>query len=214
MAAAGGSTNIIQLILSNSIVKSELRSTEDLSTLDQGDNKLQTPLIIAASMGHVEATKLLLQYSAKVSIQDDAGKTALHYAVLIAGQLLIVQYLLREKRISPDSEWQGLRPLCQASAKGHIEVVRALLRSRASVGIADEQRKTPLHHAAENGMYTVAKTLLFQDANVNAPDMNRETPLHSAAKSGNTSMIELLLESKANVEACSRTKETPLHLAV
>ncbi|KAH8122253.1 ankyrin repeat-containing domain protein [Trichoderma asperelloides] len=343
MAAAGGSSSIIQLILSNSIVKSGLRSTEDLSTLDQGDNKRQTPLIIAASMGHVEATKLLLQYSADVSIQDDTGKTALHYAVLTcpaavedlasqnsahirdnddctalhiaarsgnarttfaivvalrqgsrfgevvnsrdkanktplqyaaeygyraiveeflryqeeveegnlrlaaqlsascgqlstvrslisrtdvhtrsqllveasgAGQLLIVQYLLREKRISPDSEGQGLRPLCQASAKGHIEVVRALLRSRASVGIADEQRKTPLHHAAENGMYTVAKTLLFQDANVNAPDMNRETPLHSAAKSGNTSVIKLLLESKANVEACSRTKETPLHLAV
>lgn len=306
MAAAGGSTGIIQLILSNSIVKSELRTTEDLSTLDQGDNKRQTPLIIAASMGHVEATKLLLQYSADVSIQDDTGKTALHYAVLMcpaavedlvsqnsahirdnddctalhiaarsgnarttsaivvalrqgsrfgevvnsrdkanktpfqyaaeygyraiiedflcykeeieegnlrlaaqltasrghlstvrslisrtdvntrshllvaasgAGHLLIVQYLLREKRISPDSEWQGLRPLCQASAKGHIEVVCALLRSRASVGITDEQRKTPLHHAAENGMWTVAKTLLSQDANVNAPDINRETQI-------------------------------------
>lgn len=343
MAAAGGSTSIIQFLLGSSTVESELRGTEDLSTLDQGDNKQQTPPIIAASMGHVEATKLLLQYGADVSVQDDTGKIALHYAVLMspaavedlvsqnsahirdkdyctalhiaarsrnartasaivvalrrnfrfgevvnsrdkanrtplqyaaeyghgaivegflcyqddveernlrlavqlaasrghlvtvrllisrtdantrsqlliaasgAGQLLIVQYLLREKRVSPDSKWQGLRPLCQASAKGHIEVVRALLGSRASVDIEDEQRKTPLHHAAENGMCTVAKTLLLRNANVNAPDINRETPLHSAAKKGSTSVIELLLESKANIEERSRTNETLLHLAV
>lgn len=352
LAAIGGSTKMIRFLLGKDVSDAHPRRTDVPNMIDIKDGNSQTPLIIASRMGNIEATKLLIESGAGLTIWDDAGKTALHYAVLNcpeavedfaagdsahirddddctplhtaarfgsvkttstlvsalrtfhrlvaainaqdgqektplhyagengytevvkilldneanteledkndkqaaelaaarghlatvkvfisaakttigdrlveaasgAGQLLVVQYLLRNKLASPDGD-QSLdsRPLSLAASKGHNEVVRTLLRYNAAVNIEDATRKTPLHHAAMNGRYDVARTLLDhrantnQAANVNAPDIERNTPLHSAARAGRVSVIELLLEHEANVEACSRTKETALHLAV
>lgn len=39
-----------------------------------------TPLHFAASQGHVEIAKLLIQYKCDINARDDVGRTALHYA--------------------------------------------------------------------------------------------------------------------------------------
>lgn len=163
---------------------------------------------LAAERGYLATVALFMEGDEKDSIGTQLLLAASH-----EGQLLVAQYLLNSKRIEPNGEYEGKRPLCQAAAWGHIEVVRALLRHGAFANTADSERKTPLHHAVENKRYILAKTLVGS-ADVNAPDIERKTPLHYAARSGNESMVTLLLKKGADSNAASRTMETPLHLAV
>ncbi|PKK42213.1 hypothetical protein CI102_14192, partial [Trichoderma harzianum] len=82
MAAAGGSMDVISHLLGKCTIEHEPTNVGVLNLLDKQDNKGRTPLIMAASMGHEEATKLLLQSGANISMQDDTKKTALHYGAL------------------------------------------------------------------------------------------------------------------------------------
>ena len=345
LAAISGSTKILRLLLGMDVSDTHPRRMNVPDMMDVQDGSSQTPLVIASRMGNVKAAKFLIESGADLTIRDDAGKTALHYAVLNcpeavedfvlrdsaqvrdnddckllhtaarsgsvqttsvlasafgtsrylfealntrdgqdktpfhyaaenghtevvelllnykrstkfedesyqqaaelaaarghldtvklfnsavkkmsgykileaasrAGQLLVVEHLLRNELASPDGDRSHARPVSSAASKGYNEIVRTLLRYKAAVNIEDDTRKSPLHHAAENGRYHVAQTLLKNGANVDAPDNKRNTPLHSAAKAGRVGIIELLKTYEADVEACSRTKETPLHLAI
>ena len=82
LAAIGGSTKMIRLLLGKDVSDTHPRRTNVPSMIDIKDGNSQTPLIIASRMGNIEATKVLIESSADLTIRDDAGKTALHYAVL------------------------------------------------------------------------------------------------------------------------------------
>lgn len=195
-AAENGHTEIVQLLLNYK------------GTTESEDESYQQAAELAAARGHLATVKLFI-----IAVKKIRGYKILE-AASRAGQLLVVEHLLRNELASPDGDQSYARPISSAASKGYKEVVRTLLRYNAAVNIQDATRQTPLHHAAENGRYYVAQTLLKNGANVNAPDTERNTPLHSAAKAGRVGVIELLKKYEADVEACTRTKETPLHLAV
>lgn len=216
-------------------------SREPFEALNARDRQDWTPVYHAAENGHTDIVELLLKYKRSTESEDEdyqqaaelaaarghlatvklfmsAVKTTSGYEVLEAasraGQLLVVEYLLRNELASPDGHPSYGRPISSAASTGYNEVVRTLLRYNAAVNIEDATRRTPLHHAAENGRYHVAQTLLKKGASVTAPDLQRNTPLHSAAKAGQVDIIVLLKKYKADTEEYSLTKKTPLHLAV
>ncbi|KAF4448950.1 putative ankyrin repeat protein [Fusarium austroafricanum] len=194
-AAQEGFTEIVQLLLrhKNVVEQEPIRSAANL----------------AAVHGNLGAMSLL------ISKANESVKSQILIAAAGAGQLLVVQYLLRGgDRVLANIDDKGRWPLCEAAARGHTEIVHLLLKSKASVGVADEKRRTPLHHAAENGMAKVCQVLLQQRPDVDAADVDRKTPLHFAAAKGNVDVVRLLVMEKANVEGVSRTRQTPLHLAV
>jgi len=79
--------------------------------------------------------------------QDALGRSPLDYAA-IYGRTSAVQALC-DRSISLQN--RTLRPLCLASAMGHVEVVKVLLAMKAPVSAEDENGKTPLEYALEGG---------------------------------------------------------------
>ena len=105
-----------------------------------------TPLILAASGGHVGVVKLLLLSDANPADGDNAGATAAHVAAL-RGHVDCLAMLLDGPEGPPGGDpgnaiedlvsagtRKGETPLMAAAKGGHVEAVRCLLDRRADLG--------------------------------------------------------------------------------
>ncbi|KAL6822035.1 ankyrin repeat-containing domain protein [Trichoderma sp. SZMC 28015] len=236
MAAASGSTSIISHLLSKCATEHKLINKETFSLLDKKDNKQRTPLIMAASMGHEQATKLLLQSGANISIQDDAGKTALHYGALkslVAVEDFISSDLLNlydndhctalhiaassgnsiRLLMSRSKENTGTRMLLAASEAGNLNIVRYLLMEKRALSSMLWNGRLPICQAAARGHLEVVCALLRDKGSAKKTEESGKTALHHACDSGMLEVAELLLVFDSNVEAQDCNGETPLHTA-
>lgn len=207
-AARNGHSKITEILMA-----AEDGTADEDSISEFQDESSHLPSYLAARHGHLAVIKTMVH-----GIQD--SRNDLLIAASSSGQLLVVEYLLRQ-RFDPDGEdLTSQRPLTAAAANGWSSVVHTLLNHHADINLVDIERLTPLHHAAKNGRKDVTSILLThrnhsgENTNVNAPDLSRYTPLHWAALEGHANVIELLLAHGANIHARSHRQETPLHLAV
>lgn len=105
----------------------------------------ETPLQLAASMGHVEIMKLFLQKKDTINLNgcNHRGRTALHEAVLkdtgITELLIEAGADLNVK----ENSW-GQTPLHQAVSFNNINAVKALLQAGADKTVRDNKNRTPL----------------------------------------------------------------------
>lgn len=93
---------------------------------DRGQKNDCTPLMEAASAGHVEIIKLLLTHSADVNAQSSTGNTPLMYACA-AGHVESVKTLLEAGAAIEDHNENGHTPLMEAASAGHVEVAKVSL---------------------------------------------------------------------------------------
>ncbi|KAL7932077.1 ankyrin repeat-containing domain protein [Trichoderma chlorosporum] len=225
MAAAGGSTSMISLLLDKCTIEHEPTNVGIRGSLDKLDNRLRTPLIMAAKMGHEEATKLLLQSGANISIQDDTGKTALHYGALkspVAVENFISSDLARlcdnsgctPLHIAANSvDYVKAQALIAASEAGQVETVRYLLSKEGVPPDAEWNKRLPICQAAAGGHIQVVCTLLrFRCSVINA-DYQKMMALHYAADRGDLVMVQMVITPKAEVDALDIRGESPLHIA-
>jgi ankyrin repeat protein len=89
------------------------------------NKKGQTPLAIAAARGCESVAELLLNHSAQLKSQGDAG------------------HEVKDK--------SGHTPLVVAAQHGQSNVVMDLIQNNADIDIRDPDGRTPLALAAENG---------------------------------------------------------------
>lgn len=90
---------------------------------DRGQKNDCTPLMEAASAGHVEIVKLLISHHADVNAQSSTGNTPLMYACA-AGHLEVVKELLAAGANIEDHNENGHTPLMEAASAGHVAVAR------------------------------------------------------------------------------------------
>lgn len=90
---------------------------------DRGQKNDCTPLMEAASAGHVEIIKLLISHSADVNAQSSTGNTPLMYACA-AGHVEAVKELLAAGAAIEDHNENGHTPLMEAASAGHVEVAK------------------------------------------------------------------------------------------
>ena len=189
------------------------------------DSQGQSPLMLAAAYGSLDAFKLLLDAGADVKASSDFGVTALHWAVSDAKKT----QLLLNKGSDVNSKSQiGRTPLLvAASVHGASGVVKALLAQGAQVDTPDNQGVTPLLAAAIVNDTETLRILLEHGANANARATNNgTTPLLNASSNGNVEMVRLLLDHGADPNAISAEANgqvkngpiaigfmTPLHFA-
>ncbi|KAH7093338.1 ankyrin repeat domain-containing protein [Paraphoma chrysanthemicola] len=163
------------------------------------DNYSRTPLELAASEGHCEMVKMLLEYKADINAQHRTFGSAL-YSASSGGHEQVVQILLDYKAdVNPQNTWN--RPLHAASSNGHEQIVRMLLANQADVNAQDDVLGSALYAASASGHEQIVKLLLANQANVNAQTGTSRGALQVASERGHEQIVKTLLANKADVNA-------------
>ena len=119
-----------------SIVRIFIKHVSVLATTKDGD----TPLHIAAAIGHDECIEVLLQLHAPIMLMNAAGKTALHL-VLEGDRSSIMRIFIKHVSVLATTK-DGDTPLHIAAAGGHDECVEALLQLDPPIMLRNAAGKT------------------------------------------------------------------------
>lgn len=172
-----------------------------------------TPLIRAASSGHIELLKLLLSLGADTMKANWYG-TALHCAAE-AGQCDSIEILLATGMDVNLKNTFGLTPLHCATDRRYSETIRYLLKKGANPNVRDTTGLLLLHDAARVGDEPLVQMLLRdRKVDVSARTSEGATALHNAAIEGHVGIVSMLLHAGAIINARDKDGDTALHLAV
>lgn len=86
-----------------------------------------TPLMEAASAGHLEIVKLLLSHNADVNAHCATGNTPLMFACA-GGHVEVVKELLKHGANVEEQNENGHTPLMEAASAGHVEVAKVITK--------------------------------------------------------------------------------------
>lgn len=162
----------------------------------------------AASKGHLDVVKLLVEFNADAYIKDYDGRTALH-AAAANGHLDTVKFFVEEYRgIEEITDIDSLTALHLAARKSP----RSSVECGMDVGIKDNRGRSVLHLAAESGSLDTVMFLVESGVDVNVEDNNGDTALHLAS-SCSLDVVELLVTRGANVTVKDCRGYTPAMVA-
>ena len=124
---------------------------------DRGMKGDCTPLMEAASSGHLEIVKLLISHGADVNAQSSSGNTPLMYACA-SGHAEVVRALLEAEANVEDHNENGHTPLMEAASAGHVEVAKILLEFGAGINThSNEFKESALTLACYKGKFLRAR---------------------------------------------------------
>ncbi|EJT74466.1 hypothetical protein GGTG_08306 [Gaeumannomyces tritici R3-111a-1] len=213
LAAAGGHLDAVQFLLEKDNHRRSSDATKEKpggeggcvpSTVDAPDSNKQTPLMLAANMGHVGVARYLATSGAEVLTRDKHGKTALHHAVIHCPQ--VVELIARKEPIGllvQDASGQtplhiAARIAGAASASTMVEAASDSAHLGQLPQAVDESGRTALHCAAQSGAADVARILGEKDDNLRLTVVvedseNQDTPAQLAALCGQLVVMKLIL---------------------
>ncbi|KAL7539128.1 hypothetical protein ACHAXR_009053 [Thalassiosira sp. AJA248-18] len=182
-AASDGDKKLVQRLLKEEKIEVNVRDWDEL-----------TPLIPAASAGHLDVVKLLLKEGADVNAKDKDGITALMEASIM-GNTKIVDLLLKEGAEVDAPANSGVTALWLASGEGKADVMKSLLKKDADANNVRSDNISALMTAAVGGHADAVKLLLDNGADATFADGEGVTPLMNAAENGTASVLKYLVES-------------------
>jgi ankyrin repeat protein len=182
-AASDGDKKLVQRLLREEKMDVNSRDWDEL-----------TPLIPAASAGHLDVAKLLIKEGADVNARDKDGITALMEASIM-GHAKIVDLLLKEGAEVDAPANSGVTALWLAAGEGRAEVMRILLRRDADANNARSDGISALMTASVGGHAEAVRLLLEHGADARYADGEGVTPLMNAAENGTAAVLKLLAES-------------------
>jgi serine/threonine-protein phosphatase 6 regulatory ankyrin repeat subunit B len=164
--------------------------------VDIKTRRRMTPLMAAASGGHVGLMKLLLQHMGgpELGNRDYVGRTALYFASE-QGHEEMVTFLLSQGAQVEIRGPVGDTPLMAAAAYGHMRVVKMLLQHMGGQGLeeADYEGRTVLCWAAQKGREEMVTFLMSQGAEADITNQYGETPFMLGAVGGHLGVVKMLL---------------------
>jgi uncharacterized protein len=171
---------------------------EDLRLLDRSETTFSlTPLLHAASKGHWEVVRWLVNRGAALNEQRFGGTTALGLASS-RGCTPVVRLLLERGADPTLATDDGETPLIEASTKGYVEIVRCLLDHPNAAATVDHgnrwEGRAALSWACEKGHEGVARALLEKGADPIRADRCGFTPLIHASMGGHAETVRCLLD--------------------
>jgi len=195
IASAEGRTVILQYLLHQLETAAGVHAKEAmLRVVNSRNSRQQTPLIMAASAGHLAAVNILLDMGANVWAVDNlGGRCALHYAARSNHPDVIMTLL--------DAAAQQPRP---GTVPAHVGC--RYVDARTQYGL------TPLHFAIRGHGMEAAAALLSRGALLSLPSMfdgewmdcpRGTTPLHLAARLGQQELALLILQQYVDRRASS-----------
>lgn len=186
-AAAGGHTEVIELLIANGFKATAM--TED---------DARTPLHYSASANHQEAAQLLIAHGAALN----SGYHTPLFDAAEAGHKDMVRFLMRK---GVDFNKGPQIPLHLAVRGGHPEIANLLIEVGADINVRDEQGNTPLHSAVATGRLKMVELLDSHGADVNVKNKAGDS-IWSIAKTKN--ILQLMPKGSkrelARLEAIAR----------
>ena len=152
IAAASGDLEIMRLLL------------EKGAQVNACDKEHCTPLMIASKNSHVNVVKLLIEREADLALQDQDGKTAIHYAVekdyRDCNSDEILSCLIENGADVNVRSNDDCTPLMVGSRHNcHIDLLKLLVKHGAQIDLQDDDGNTALHYACYPESSTVFYTL-------------------------------------------------------
>ena len=167
VACQKGYSGIVQLLIDNG---------SNLFAKDVTGN-MRTPLHYAASNGHEECVKILLNSTNESNCLMNLKTTSKN---------------LNSKNKAP---WvSGRTPLIEAACNGHSKVVNLLLKNGTFPDAKDKFGRTALYMAAATGKEECVETLIQWNADIRAVDKYGKTALHIAAMKGHVGILGQLID--------------------
>ncbi|XP_023667815.2 transient receptor potential cation channel, subfamily N, member 1 [Paramormyrops kingsleyae] len=214
------------------VIKELLKFNKGGMTSPHNKTKGSCPLHLAASGGHSEVVKVLLEAGASAAEENADGMTAIHLAAK-NGHTHLLEELKSSISWNISSTKSGLSALHVAACYGQVDFVREILTKMLATMRSEppsastqdgapghqlpvESGYTPLHLAAQSGHESLVRLLLnYPGVQADAEtDVQGSTPLHLAAQNGHTAVVGLLLsKSSSYLQLKDRQGRTCLHLA-
>lgn len=160
-------------------VKELINKGADINFVCETSCKGWTPLMIAAAENHIDVVKFLLEKGANPNVQNQYGRTALHFAVNYSFEPIV--NLLLENGADPKIKtFQNL----ESNKKEPSSPIEAAIR-----------REDSRNHSKSS--YNILKTLIYKTGEVNA-EYDQVTPLVAAVVANDYDFVKYLLENGAN----------------
>lgn len=167
-----------------------------------------TALWAAATMGHEDITRYLLEQNAGVDIQDETLGTPL-YVASENGHVTVIGQLLQAGANANLSGGLHRKPLNAAAYSGHTEIVQLLLKQDVEVDPDEDYRYgSALVAASRKGHAEIVRVLLEKGWNVNRKYKIYVSAIVAAATYGHVEVVQVLLESNVDVNSREQALES------
>ncbi|KAI5925116.1 ankyrin repeat-containing domain protein [Camillea tinctor] len=174
-----------------------------------GNKDEKTALLAAASHGHWETTKALLNDGTDVTTSDIHGRTPLATACA-EGQLQAVKVLA-----SHYNDEQRAEGLIEAAGNGYCEVARYLLDLGCPVNKRRVDGSSALLSAVKGGHSKVVQLLVLRGADTEYKDSDGDTAILLSTRKGMFEITKLLADCGAQLEIeGSGDMQSPLGWAI
>ncbi|MHA2178747.1 MAG: ankyrin repeat domain-containing protein, partial [Candidatus Thorarchaeota archaeon] len=170
-------------------------------------------LHLAASKGHLDIVKFLVDSKANLLLTNGTDMTPLHLAAR-DGQTHVVKFLLEKMNKIPERILNDIIHVASMSVYGRPEIIQMLddfrtVQARPSTS-GKPKADSVLLEASEDGNQEDALQALKEGANVNVVDGRGMMPIHWAALRGHKQIVQILLENKAKVNSTNTAEWTPI----
>lgn len=150
----------------------------------------------AARKNDVALLKILVTEHSAINSTDDAGRTALFYAIE-GDSADAAQWLIKQGSDVNHKDKFGLTPLQTAVARKDTKLLQALLEAGANKNQVLSNGDNLIHYALRRKHYQQAKLLINQGVEVNKRSNDGWTPLDLAEYQGAESVAALLVKQGA-----------------
>ena len=141
-----------------------------------------SPWLLAVKSGDMQKIRLLEQFYADISIQDNCGNNALHF-IAMQGESRLFHYLLHHDPVKSAlavNRW-GDSLLHLTAAWNHLLSTRiCLTHTDIPINARNQAGETAFLRALKCGHFQIARVLMLAGADIDLPDNNGITPLKAA----------------------------------
>jgi ankyrin repeat protein len=199
-AASQGNVQMVELLFKQSGVEIEVTTNDGF-----------TPLLVAASRGHVKVATTLLERGADPNAKNVLGQTPLHVAAFI-GNVPMIELLHKHGADISAINRQNFTALHYAVRSGILQAVIVLVELDCPLDVITGEFESV---SSEYGTYKFGpQKSTLESTERSRSALDGSTPAHLASCFGFLDIVEYLYRQKANFAICTNAGYSPLHLAV